>query len=381
MKLFGAWCKDYSGFFDTQEAHFIDVFDNRDSIYTMFFRLQALAVKCGCAGKLLFHGSIPYSDEMLMAETRSPSPQAFRQTMDPLVKFGLVTFEDGIYAIADWEFNQNVPAIDAMREENRSRKAKERARKSGGKTASEKKREKLAAFLAAHPSATKTEMNKATGLSRMTINKYLLEHPAMLPAPAVPEDSDVQKAEGDVQSVQNVQMYTVQNGVQMDVQMDTKMYDNLYTPHVNESAGNAAEQTEKGDVQNMSRPKNIDDRYKNTATSTAVADGDGIKGSGIPTREEVHTYFAEKGFAVDPDRFFDWNEGHGWRTKSGKPVDDWKKLAAVWDKNEHPTASAAPARTEPKAGAAAPVPSVEEVMAKYGCTRETAQAMIDEGMY
>ena len=55
--------------------------------------------------------------------------------------------------IADWEFNQNAPAIDAMREGNRSRKAKERARKSGGKSASEKKREKLVAFLAAHPSA------------------------------------------------------------------------------------------------------------------------------------------------------------------------------------------------------------------------------------
>ena len=262
MKLRGAWRRDYSEFFDTQEALLIDAMDNADSIYTVFARLQSLAVKCGCAGKLLLHESVPYTDEMLAAVTKKTVP-AFRQCVQPLVQLGLVICEDGIYAIADWEFNQNAPAIDAMREGNRSRKAKERARKSGGKSASEKKREKLVAFLAAHPSATKTEMSKATGLSRVTINKYLSELPAMLPAPAIQEESGVQKAEGNVQgvqSVQNVQMYTVQNGVQMDVQLYTEMYNNLYTPHTNETAGSTAEQAENGDVQNLSRPKNIDDR-------------------------------------------------------------------------------------------------------------------------
>lgn len=368
MKLRGAWRRDYSEFFDTQEALLIDAMDNADSIYTVFARLQSLAVKCGCAGKLLLHESVPYTDEMLAAVTKKTVP-AFRQCVQPLVQLGLVICEDGIYAIADWEFNQNALAIDAMREGNRSRKAKERAKKSGGKSASEKKREKLAAFLAAHPSATKTEMSKATGLSRVTINKYLSELPAMLPAPATPEESGVQKAEGNVQ------------GVQMDVQLYTEMYNNLYTPHTNETAGSTAEQAENGDVQNLSRPKNIDDRYKNTSTSTAIADGEGATGSGIPTREEVRSHFAEMGFAVDPDRFFDVNEGRGWRTNSGKPVDDWKKLAAVWDRNERPKAATPPARTEPKANAVGKIPSVEEVMAKWGCDRETAQGYIDENMY
>mgnify|MGYP000856321723 CR=1 FL=1 len=85
--------------------------------------------------------------------------------------------------------------------------------------------------------------------------------------------------------------------------------------------------------------------------------------------------------AACPDRFFDVNEGRGWRTNSGKPVDDWKKLAAVWDRNEHPKAATPPARTEPKADAVVKIPSVEEVMAKWGCDRETAQGYIDEDMY
>lgn len=123
------------------------------------------------------------------------------------------------------------------------------------------------------------------------------------------------------------------------------------------------------------------DRYKNTSTSTAIADGEGATDSGIPTREEVRSHFAKMGFAVDPDRFFDVNEGRGWRTNSGKPVDDWKKLAAVWDRNEHPKTVTPPARTEPKADAVVKIPSVEEVMAKWGCDRETAQGYIDENMY
>lgn len=123
-------------------------------------------------------------------------------------------------------------------------------------------------------------------------------------------------------------------------------------------------------------------KFKDLQTEdTAVADGDGMTGSGIPTREEVRSHFAEMGFAVDPDRFFDVNEGRGWRTNSGKPVDDWKKLAAVWDRNEHPKTATPLARTEPKANAVGKIPSVEEVMAKWGCDRETAQGYIDENMY
>ena len=77
MKLRGAWRRDYSEFFDTQEALLIDAMDNADSIYTVFARLQSLAVKCGCAGKLLLHESVPYTDEMLAAVTKKTVP-AFR---------------------------------------------------------------------------------------------------------------------------------------------------------------------------------------------------------------------------------------------------------------------------------------------------------------
>ena len=173
MKLRGAWRRDYSEFFDTQEALLIDAMDNADSIYTVFARLQSLAVKCGCTGKLLLHESVPYTDEMLAAVTKKTVP-AFRQCVQPLVQLGLVICEDGIYAIADWEFNQNVPAIDAMREGNRVRKASERARKNGKGTRQVKK-DKVLAYLTEHPEATNTEVAEKTGVSRPSVIKYRKE--------------------------------------------------------------------------------------------------------------------------------------------------------------------------------------------------------------
>ena len=372
MKLRGAWRRDYSEFFDTQEALLIDAMDNADSIYTVFARLQSLAVKCGCAGKLLLHESVPYTDEMLAAVTKKTVP-AFRQCVQPLVQLGLVICEDGIYAIADWEFNQNAPAIDAMREGNRKRKAKERERKNpSGKSASQKKREVFRAYLETHPGASTSEIRRETGLGRATIVKYRKEL-------ALPSGAE------SVQDCSDSGVQSDNQAVQLNSKLNSKLNTNLNT-HLNtlsqeETAGSNSVSVIKGGVQNMSHPKNIDDRYKNTSTSTAVADGEGATDSGIPTREEVRSHFAKMGFAVDPDRFFDVNEGRGWRTNSGKPVDDWKKLAAVWDRNEHPKTVTSPARTEPKADAVVKIPSVEEVMAKWGCDRETAQGYIDENMY
>lgn len=333
------------------------------------------------------------SDAFLsMWQTIKDAPFALDMTSNSLLFGGacfliiwmiwLVICEDGIYAIADWEFNQNVPAIDAMREGNRVRKASERARKNG-KGTRQLKKDKVVAYLTEHPDATNTEVAEKTGVSRPSVIKYRREYAPALPAP---KGGKIVKDDGtkvDTVKIDGVKVDSFDSKVDVnfDVKVDSDFDTGFYTDADGKSAGRQSAQVENEAVKIASRPKNIDDRYKNTATSTAIADGEGTTGSGIPTREEVRSHFAEMGFAVDPDRFFDVNEGRGWRTNSGKPVDDWKKLAAVWDRNEHPKAATPPARTEPKANAVGKIPSVEEVMAKWGCDRETAQGYIDENMY
>ena len=137
MKLRGAWRRDYSEFFDTQEALLIDAMDNADSIYTVFARLQSLlVVKCGARGKLFSTKALPNTGTRCLS--RSPRrpfpPSAMRARLAS--NFGLVICEDGICAIADWGVQPERPGNRRDARGKPEPKAKERARKSGGKSAS-----------------------------------------------------------------------------------------------------------------------------------------------------------------------------------------------------------------------------------------------------
>lgn len=53
-----------------------------------------------------------------------------------------------------------------------------------------------------------------------------------------------------------------------------------------------------------------------------------------PTIEEVRSYIEEKGYNVDPERFYDFYESNGW--KVGKnPMKDWKATVRTWSKNNY----------------------------------------------
>ena len=53
-----------------------------------------------------------------------------------------------------------------------------------------------------------------------------------------------------------------------------------------------------------------------------------------PTVDEVRAYCAEKGYALDADRFVDYYTSNGW--KVGKnPMKDWKAAVRTWNGKEH----------------------------------------------
>ena len=55
--------------------------------------------------------------------------------------------------------------------------------------------------------------------------------------------------------------------------------------------------------------------------------------SGPPTRDEVRRFAQEKGYATDPDTFFDFYEAKDWKNNKGKPV-VWRAALATWVRNE-----------------------------------------------
>ena len=52
-----------------------------------------------------------------------------------------------------------------------------------------------------------------------------------------------------------------------------------------------------------------------------------------PSLAEVKAYCEEKGFTVDPERFWNYYETLGWEI-SGQPVHSWKALLGNWNLSE-----------------------------------------------
>ena len=123
----------------------------------------------------------------------------------------------------------------------------------------------------------------------------------------------------------------------------------------------------------------MEDIDTSPSSSDAAVDNLTGRGAAHPTLAEVWAFCSEQRLRIDPDRFFAVNEGRGWVTTTGKPVDDWKGLAVKWDQNQTSPAPSAARREAPKGKKA--LPSVEEVMQIYSCGRETAEEMLRDPFF
>lgn len=55
---------------------------------------------------------------------------------------------------------------------------------------------------------------------------------------------------------------------------------------------------------------------------------------GQPSFDSVLSLFKERGYKSNPQRFFDYYQGTGWKRKNGKVITDWVKVAEEWELRE-----------------------------------------------
>ena len=55
---------------------------------------------------------------------------------------------------------------------------------------------------------------------------------------------------------------------------------------------------------------------------------------GQPDFDSVLSLFKERGYKSNPQRFFDYYHGTGWKRKNGKAITDWIKVAEEWEARE-----------------------------------------------
>ena len=53
-----------------------------------------------------------------------------------------------------------------------------------------------------------------------------------------------------------------------------------------------------------------------------------------PTLHEIKTFCSEKGYIIDPEYFFEYYSLSDWKDRNGKPIENWKKKAILWNKSE-----------------------------------------------
>lgn len=97
----------------------------------------------------------------------------------------------------------------------------------------------------------------------------------------------------------------------------------FFDKKINPNSGSAAEML-----------KNIGTNSSQIEIEREISKSEAVS-SAIPTREEVREYMERCGIReFDPDKFVDHYERASWRTRDGKPINDWRGMIRQWQQHE-----------------------------------------------
>ena len=78
-----------------------------------------------------------------------------------------------------------------------------------------------------------------------------------------------------------------------------------------------------------------DSDYTNTTVDEVKSTFSQAKEIKTPTMDEVKQYLMDKQYTTfSANKFFNYYNNLGWKSKDGKPITDWQKLADVWNKKQ-----------------------------------------------
>lgn len=151
------WIKLDVSIFDDDKIKEIRSMENGDSIALLWIFLLCLAGKKNDGGYLYLTPEIPYTDEMISRNSNMPL-DIVKEGLEKFEELELIEIIDDITRLSNWSKWQAVDGLEKIKEQNRERKAKERARKKALQE-SNKKTEKepspmerrFAAFWAVYP--------------------------------------------------------------------------------------------------------------------------------------------------------------------------------------------------------------------------------------
>lgn len=113
--------------FDNRKIKHLRRLPDGNNIVLIWVMLLTMAGRCNAGGMIFLTENIPYTPKML-ADELDFEENTVRLALDALERLGMVVTSNGCFTIAGWSEHQNIEGMDKIREQNRIRKQRQRAK-------------------------------------------------------------------------------------------------------------------------------------------------------------------------------------------------------------------------------------------------------------
>lgn len=121
------WVKITTDMFDNRKIKHLRRLPDGNNIVLIWVMLLTMAGRCNAGGMVFLTENIPYTPKML-ADELDFEENTVLLALKSLEQFGMICLDENCFRIANWEEYQNVDGLERIREQNRIRKQRQRAR-------------------------------------------------------------------------------------------------------------------------------------------------------------------------------------------------------------------------------------------------------------
>ena len=121
------WIKITTDMFDNRKIKHLRKLPEGNNIVLIWVMLLTMAGRCNANGMLFLTENIPYTTKML-ADELDFEENTVKLALQALENLNMVVMDSGYFYIAGWEEHQNIEGMERIREQNRIRKQRQRAR-------------------------------------------------------------------------------------------------------------------------------------------------------------------------------------------------------------------------------------------------------------
>lgn len=121
------WIKITTDMFDNRKIKHLRRLPDGNNIVLIWVMLLTMAGRCNANGMIFLTENIPYTPKML-ADELDFEENTVQLALNALEQLNMIVTDSGFFSIAGWDEYQNIEGMDKIREQNRIRKQRQRAK-------------------------------------------------------------------------------------------------------------------------------------------------------------------------------------------------------------------------------------------------------------